>query len=230
MQLRRAQRPGCLRTAARIGLLVVVAPWAALVHLWRRLRRGDDRSVRWTFLDVPNPACTGDEWWCLDLRIDVPAVLEARTRTDLIDTLIRMAEALRCPDDLYNLVVRLRWDDEPRLAAVGRSLQQLAERLERSLSHRDAERCTHLWLTLPRSRPLGSLTDRLQFDPEKENALGLAVAATDPRWAAASSFGRFPASVVYRVIVTAPGTPDRLVPVLERLRRRVESEPRPLSE
>ncbi len=221
MQDEHLERPGCLRAAAGALLLILLAPWAALVRLWRVLRRGHDGRIRWTITGAPGPDGT-DGWWRLDLEINVPLAAGTGTRTGLIDTLIRIAETLRQPDDLHNLIVQQRGDEEPRLIAVGPSLQQLAERLERSFSHRDAERCTHLWLTLPRSRRLGRLVDPMRFDPEGDGALDRLVADTSPRWAAATSFGQTGAAVVYRVILVAAGNRDRVRTLLERLKTKIE--------
>ncbi|NOZ77991.1 MAG: hypothetical protein GXP48_02180 [Acidobacteria bacterium] len=226
-------RGGCLRAAAGAVFLVLLAPWAALVRTVRASRRGRGCHVRWQLAGASGHgasrreagAIAGDESWRLDLEIDAPLADEARVRTDLIDTLVRVAETLRRPDDVYNLVVRQRWDGEPRLIAVGPSLQRLAHRLERAFSHRDAERCTHLWLTLPVSRRLGQLVDPEGFDPEAGHALDRLIADTKPRWAAATSFGHTDVGVLYRVILAATGDPDRLTPLFARLQRTLEGSP-----
>ena len=201
--------PGCLQVGLGTFALVLLAPWAALVRWWKSYRRGKEPRVEW------GVDSTG-ELWSFDLTVDVTAVDELRSRTALIDTMVRIAETLRRPDDQYNLVFRAPWEAETRLIAVGPQPQELAQRLVMTLSHRSSERSTQIWLTLPRETRLGGIIDPFVFDPEAEGAPAALAAASRARWWAVTAFARTAPSIVYRVRLHVPGESGEAVRALVR--------------
>lgn len=211
-------RPGCLWTAAASVALIVLAPFAALVHWWRRLRRGSEALVRWT-VEESRPLAV------IDLSVDVPAAGADRARRGLVDALVRLAERLRQPDDLYHLLWRAPGERETNLVAVGPTPQGLAERLDTALSHRSYERRTQLWLTLGGEVRLGEEVDPLRFDPEREGAPAGLVQRIGPRWAAELSFGRAMPSVLYRARLHVPAEAiERIEAVFSRYAQRLGAE------
>ena len=208
--------PGCLAAALASAGLVVLAPFVALVRWWRRVRRGTGAVVRWR-------SERGTPFAVLDVTVDVPAEAEIRARRGLVDALVRVAEHLRRPDDLYDLVWREAGETESSLVAVGPTLQGLGQRLDIALAHRGSERRTQLWLTLPRGTHLAELVDPFDFDPEAEGAAVTLLRRAAPRWAMELSFARAVPSVLYRLRLHVPaGEVRRVEEILVRYRRQME--------
>ncbi len=205
------QRGGCLRVALGSVLLVMLAPAAALVRWWRRRRRGNDVKV---WRREPERATLAG----LELTVDAPLAREVEARTALIDALVRVAEELRRPDDVYHLVFRRPSEPEADLVAIGPQPQELAQRLSIVFSHRASQACTQLWLTLPRGVHLAEVVDPVAFDPEQSVAAADLMLTASPRWAMVSSFARTGPSVVYRVrLHMSPPEVDAVNPILARL-------------
>lgn len=190
-------RGGCLRVALGSVLLLILAPLAALVRWWRRWRRGYD--VRVARRDLGGVDLSG-----IELTLDSPLSREVETRTALIDALVRLAEEVRRPDDVYHLVFRRPTEPEADLIAVGPQPQELAQRLGIGFSHRSSVGCTQLWLTLPRAVHLAEVVDPFAFDPERPGAPADLILEARPRWAMVTSFGRTGPSVVYRLQLLLP--------------------------
>ncbi len=208
-------KPGCLPAAAAWTALVVLAPIVALVQWWRRFRRGGEARVR-------RRINGGQPLAVVDLTVDVPASSAGRARRELVDALVRLAEHLRRPDDLYHLVWRPAGESEPRLVAVSPAPQGLAQRLDTALSHRSYERRTQLWLTLPVGAHLAGLLDPLSFDPEHEGAAAVLIERTGPRWALELSFARGTPAVLYRLRLHVPdGEIATVEAILSRYERRL---------
>ncbi len=200
-------------------LLLVVGPISALLRWWRRLRRGQAVTVTWR--DHPEAAAASG-FAVVDLTVDVPVERERAARTALTETVVRLAESLRQVDDVYHQVVRLPWEDEPRLEPVGPQLQLLGERVDLALGHRPFAGRTLVWLTLPRARGLGEAVDPLVTDPEGEGEPARLVRVAGTRWAAAGSFARGGVVTLYRVLLFVPSdSAPRLESLLERLRARL---------
>lgn len=190
-------KPGCLPAAAASVGLVVLAPFAAVVQWWRRLRRGRQVRLRWRVNG-------GQPLAVVDLAVDVPASSAGRVRRELVDMVVRLAEHLRRPDDLYHLVWRPTGESEPRLVAVGPTPQGLAQRLDTALSHRSYERRTQLWLTLPAGAHLAEVVDRSSFDPEQDGAATSLLRDAVPRWAMELSFALSTSSALFRLRLHVP--------------------------
>jgi len=215
-------KPGCLAAAAASVALLVLAPFVALVRWWRRLRRGPEALVRWR-------TGHGRPFATIDVTVDVPLDAAARARRELVDALVRLAEHLRRPDDLYHLLWREAGEEETGMVAVGPTPQGLAQRLDTSLSHRSYERRTQLWLTLPSDTRLAELVDPWQFDPEAGGAAVELLRRIDPRWAMESSFARGTTSVVYRLrLHLPPEAAEKTGEILTRLLKQLET-PSPLN-
>ncbi len=209
------RRVGCIPAAVAWVLLVVLAPFAAVVRSWRRLRRGTLARVRWA-VEAGEPLAV------VDLTVDVPSAMANRARRNLVDAVVRVAEELRRPDDLYNLIWREATGSEAILDAVGPRPQELAQRLDTALSHWGFDRRTQLWVTLPRGVYLGELVDPLVFDPEAEGAAAELFGRSVPRWAMEVSFARGSPSTVYRLRLHVPGEAAGAVEdILSRLRERL---------
>lgn len=202
---------GCLRVAVGSVLLVILAPPAALVRWWRRRRRGDD--VRVARRDLG-----GTPLLVLELRLDAPTSREVEARTALIDALVRLAEELRSPNDVYHLVFRRPAEPESDLVGIGPQPQELAQRLGIVLSHRSSAGRTQLWLTLPRSVHLAEVVDPVAFDPDRRGAPADLILEAHPRWAMISSFARIGPSVVYRLQLHLPRpAADAVGAIVDRL-------------
>jgi hypothetical protein len=114
----------------------------------------------------------GGELRRFDLEFDVPKAAEPQFQPRFTDTIVRVAEALRLSDDIYHLVYRLPWDDEPVVIPVGPQLQELGERFSLVQAQSAMAGRTAVWLTLGRERSLSEIVDPISYDPE---------AAVDPR-------------------------------------------------
>ncbi|MCK5377701.1 MAG: hypothetical protein KAJ97_11480 [Acidobacteria bacterium] len=206
------RRKGCLATAAGLVALIVVAPPALVVRWWRARQRGSD--VRSTLEEQPFPAAGGEVLRLFDLALDVPPPAEAGFRHRLTDVVVRVAEALRRPDDVYHLAYRLPWDSEPVVVPVGPQLQELGERFSMVLSQGPLAGRTVVWLTLGRGRPLAEVVDPVLYDPEAEGEPEALVARSGARWAMATEWARVGPSLVIRLILYVPDDAEGTVTTL----------------
>jgi len=208
---------GCAVAILAWPLLVVMAPFAALVRWWQRRRRGTGTRVEWNLED-------GAPLTVADLRADVPSTLTARARRHLVDAVVRLAEKLHDPGEGFALVWREAGSVETELVAVGRRPQELGQRLDTALSHRGFDRRTQLWLTLPAGAYLAEYVDPLVFDPEVEGAVKELLGHTDPLWAMEITFARGSPSTLYRIRFHVPARAREVVTgVLTGLRERLET-------
>ena len=193
---------GCLVTLTGTIALVAMAIPVSLVRWWRARRRGDDLR---TSLDAqPFPTAEERAYRKFDLTVDVPRALQSGFHRDLTDAVVRVAEELRLPDDVYHLVYRLPWEDEPVVMAVGPQIQELGERFSLALSQGALEGRTALWLNLGRGRRLAEVVDPIHYDPEAEGEPEALLASSRPRWAMATSWARSGPSLVLRMILVVP--------------------------
>jgi hypothetical protein len=151
----------------------------------------------------------------IDVTWDVPSAAETGFRRRMTDTVIRIAEALRRPDDVYNLIYRLPAEEEALTLPVGPQLQELGERFFLALKQGSLEGRTVVWLTLGRETPLAGVVDSLVCDPEAEGEPNGLLSTPEARWAMACEWVRVGPSLVIRLILVVPAA--SLNPVLARL-------------
>jgi hypothetical protein len=188
---------GCLASAAAAPVLLALAPLAAAVRSWQAWRRGRDWRIAVETLDQGARLR-------LDVTVDVPRASASGFPRRLTHALVRIAETIRRPDDVYHLYYRIPGDDEGVLMPVGPRLQELGERIQLALGQTVLERRTTLWLALPADRPVARLVDPSRDDPEAEGEPENLVARTTPRWAMAASRVRSGPSVIYRLLLWVP--------------------------
>jgi hypothetical protein len=70
----------------------------------------------------------------IDTTADVPSAAVEAFRRRLTETVVRVAEGLRRPDDVYHLLYRDPSADETVVLPIGPQIQELAERLHLVLS------------------------------------------------------------------------------------------------
>jgi hypothetical protein len=192
--------------------LAVLAPVVVAVRGWKKWRRGPE--IRSIFQTVE-----GSEMSRLDLRLDVPLAAEPEFRRRLTDTVIRIAENLRMADDVYHLVYRLPWEEEPVVRPVGPKLQELGERFALIQAQGTMAGRTAVWLTLGRDRALAEVVDPGSYDPEAEGEPDGLLGHPDARWSMATEWARVGPSLVVRVILVVPSDQnDRIRTLLDSLR------------
>ncbi len=210
-------RPGCVGVALSGVTLVLLAPVVAMIRGWKRWRRGRAPRVGWERSRLDSPA---GELAVFDLVVDVPAADETGWRRRIVDTVVRLAEALRRDDDVYHVLFREPAEPETVAVPVGPRVQELGERVALVLGRRSLERRTVVWLTLPRERALGEVMDPFAYDPEAAGEPQRTIVSIQPRWAAASSWARSPAAVRTRILLHVPvSSATAAEEVLGRLRR-----------
>ncbi len=201
---------GCLAMGAGVLALIVISPFALVIRSWRAWRRGSE--VRST-LESRRFASAGDR--CrIDLMLDVPAPAEPGFRRRLTDTIVRIAETLRRPDDTYNVLYRLPSDPEPVVLAVGPQLQELGERFSLVLSQGALSGRTVVWLTLSRDSALSEVVDPVACDPEANGEPEVLFATTDAHWSMATEWARVGPSLVIRLILIVPADAENRVKAL----------------
>ena len=202
---------GCLAAGAGILALIVISPFALVIRSWRAWRRGGE--VRSTLESRPFASTAGAR--CrIDLALDVPAPAEPSFRRRLTDTIVRVAETLRRPDDVYNVLYRLPSDPEPVVLALGPQLQELGERFSLVFSQGALAGRTVVWLTLPRDRALSEVVDPVASDPEAEGEPEALLATVDARWSMATEWARIGPSLVMRLILVIPSDAESRVKTL----------------
>ncbi len=202
---------GCLAASAGALALIVISPFALVIRSWRAWRRGGEvRSA----LETRPFASTAGARCRIDLALDVPAPAEPGFRRRLTDTVVRIAETLRRPDDVYNVVYRHPADPEPVVLPVGPQLQELGERFSLVLSQGALSGRTVVWLTLGRDRTLSEVVDPTASDPEAEGEPDALLAAPDARWSMATEWARVGVSLMIRLILVVPTDAENRVKAL----------------
>ena len=193
---------GCLGILAGIFTLVLVAPLAIPIRRWRRWRRGND--LRSAIEVRPFQTAAGDDRRWVDLTLDVPGSVEPGIRRRVTEAVVRVADYLRRPDDVYNVIYNRPGDSEPVVLPVGPQLQGLGERFFLVLSQSAVSARTVVWLTLGRETPLSAVVDPMHCDPEAVGEPEGLLAGADARWTMATEWARVGPSLVIRIIVVVP--------------------------
>ena len=205
---------GCLAAGAGFLTLIVISPFALVIRSWRAWRRGGE--VRSTLETRPFASASDDGRCRIDLTLDVPAPAEPDFRRRLTDAVVRVAEALRRPDDVYNIIYRHPADPEPVALPVGPQLQELGERVSLVLSQGALAGRTVVWLTLGRDRTLSEVVDPSAGDPEAEGEPEALLATPTARWSMATEWARLGPSLVIRLILVVPADAENRVKTLLR--------------
>jgi hypothetical protein len=207
---------GCLGIVAGIFTLVLVTPVAVAIRCWRRWRRGN--ALRSAIEVRPFHTAAGDDRRWVDLTLDVPGSVASGVRWSCTEAVVRVAEFLRRPDDVYNVIYDRPGDSEPVVLPVGPQLQELGERFFLVLSQSALSARTVVWLTLGRGTPLSDVVDPMTCDPEAVGEPERLLASADARWAMATEWARVGPSLVIRIIVVVPTeSADRVKVILESL-------------
>ncbi len=210
----RSESPGCLAVFFGGLTLLVISPFAAVVRRWQLWRRGD--ALRSTVELRPFHTASGDERRWVDLTLDVPISKEAGVRRRFTETVVCVADALRRPDDVYNVIYNRPGDTEPMVLPVGPQLQELGERCFLVLSQSALSARTVVWLTLGRDIPLVHVVDPMTCDPEGAGEPETLLASAEARWSMATEWARVGPSLVIRLIVVVPNeSADRVTAILE---------------
>ena len=202
--LRQPGPRGCLATAAGLATLAVISPFALVIHRWRCWRRGN--HIRVEVSTTPWPATRGVERRRIDAVLDVPLTRERGFRRRTTDAVIRVAEDLRRPDDVYTMIYRLPSDEEAVALPVGPQLQELGERFYLALNQGSLAGRTVVWLTLGRSTALAEVVDPFTCDPEGDGEPEGLLDTDQARWSMASEWARVGPSLVIRLILVVPGS------------------------
>lgn len=207
-------RAGCLRSAAAAVGLAGLAPLAAAVRAVRVWRRGSEVRLG----RVRGSLGDGGRLATIDLTADVPTGSIERFRRLLTETVVRVAEVLRRPDDVYHVIHRDRAADETIVLPVGPQLQELGDRFHLALTQGAMTGRTVLWLTLPRGRRLVEIVDPFGYDPEQPGEPEGLLRTSDMRWAMVSAHApRGPSSLVRLVLYVPRESATRVEAILDRL-------------
>lgn len=207
--LRQPGPRGCLGTAAGLAVLAVMSPFALIIQSFRRWRRGD--AVRVAVAATPRQGATNRLQQRIDATIDVPLGVEVRIRRKLTDAIVRIAEDLRRPDDVYNMVYRMPSDEEAVTLPVGPQLQELGERFFLVLNQGNLTGRTVVWLTLGRGTALARVADPVTYDPEAEGQPDGLLGTVEARWSMASEWARVGPSLIIRLILVVPASAEAAV-------------------
>ena len=150
----------------------------------------------------------------IELALDVPAPAEHGFRRRLTDTIVRIAETLRRPDDVYTIIYRHPADPEPVALPVGPQLQELGERFSLVLSQGALWGRTVVWLTLPRDCALSEVVDPTACDPEAEGEPDELLATPAARWSMATEWARVGPSLIVHLILVIPSDAENRVKAL----------------
>ncbi|MCU0233947.1 MAG: hypothetical protein MUE90_07955 [Thermoanaerobaculales bacterium] len=193
---------GCLASVAGALVLAVIAPAVVALRRWQAWRRGS--GLR---LEVASSTPAGGGRRRLELGYDVPAAAAPAFRRRLTDAVVRVAELLRRPDDVYHLVHRQAGDEEAVALPLGPRLQALGERLHLLLSRGSTAGRTVLCLVLGRERSLAEIVDPVSCDPEDEAERERLLAAAD-HWALASAWVVAGPSLLVRIVLVVPAADE----------------------
>ena len=144
----------------------------------------------------------------------MPAPAEHGFRRRLTDTIVRIAETLRRPDDVYTIIYRHPADPEPVALPVGPQLQELGERFSLVLSQGALWGRTVVWLTLPRDCALSEVVDPTACDPEAEGEPDELLATPAARWSMATEWARVGPSLIVHLILVIPSDAENRVKAL----------------
>jgi len=204
--------PGCLAGAAAVAGVVLLAPMAAVVQKVRGWRRGSGLRIQ------REQTSFADGMARIDLHLDVPLEMTETHGKLLTDTVVRIAEALRRPDDVYHLIYREHAAEETMVLPVGPLLQELGERFYLVLSQGALASRTCVWLTLARDQRVGKLMDPFEYDPEAAGEPEALLARSGMRWGMASTVASGGASVLFRLALFVPEeSVGRIHALLDRL-------------
>jgi hypothetical protein len=193
---------GCLAGGAGAVVLAALAPFVLAVRSWKKWRRGPE--IRTTIEIEPLTTSAGADLRRIDLSLDVPQPAEPGFRRRLTDSVVRVAEALRLPDDVYHLVYRLPRDEEPVLIPVGPQLQELGERFSLVQSQGAMAGRTVVWLTLGRQHAVTEVVDPVAYNPEADGEPEGLLTHPDLRWSMATEWARVGPSLVFRLVLVVP--------------------------
>jgi hypothetical protein len=194
---------GCLRSAIGLVGLVVLAPFAIAVRGLRAWRRGPGLRLECTRGELA--VGDGPPLARIDTTADVPSAAAEAFRRRLTETVVRVAEVLRRPDDVYYLLARDPSAEETDVLPVGPQIQELAERLHLVLGRPPMAARTAVWMALPRSRRVADVVDPFSYDPEAAGEPERLLAASGMRWGMATGFAPSGPSVVFRIVLYVPG-------------------------
>lgn len=207
---------GCLATGTGAVALAALAPFVVAVRGWKKWRRGSEIRMKTEMETFSNSA--GADLGRIDFSFDVPLAAEPGFRSRLTDTVVRVAERLRAPDDVYHLVYRLPWDEEPVTIPVGPMLQELGERFDLVQSQGAMAGRTAVWLTLGRERALAEVVDPVAYNPEADGEPDGLLLHPELRWSMATEWARVGPSLIFRLILVIPThRADHVQAVLEAL-------------
>jgi hypothetical protein len=204
---------GCLAAGLGAVLLGVLSPFVVAVRGWRKWRRGAE--IRTTVVAERLTNAAGAELRRIDFTIDVPQPAEPGFRRRLTDSLVRVAEELRAPDDVYHLIYRLPWDEETVALPVGPKLQEFGDRFALVQSQGTMAGRTAVWLTLGRDDSLSKVVDPVAYSPEAEGEPEGLMTHPSLRWSMATEWARVGPSLVFRLIlIVPPSAEDRVTTLL----------------
>jgi hypothetical protein len=193
---------GCLRSAVGLVGLVVLAPVATAVRGLRAWRRGPGLRLACRRGDFA--AGDGPPLARIDTTADVPSAAVQAFRRRLTETVVRVAEFLRRPDDVYHLLARDPSAEETDVLPVGPQIQELAERLHLVLGRPPMAGRTAVWMALPRARRVVDFVDPFDYDPEAAGEPERLLAGSGMRWGMATGFAPSGPSVVFRIVLYVP--------------------------
>ncbi len=204
--------PGCLASVVAVAGVVVLAPMAAMVRAIRSWRRGGGIRIRREHTPFADATVR------IDLDLDVPPEMKESCGRSLTDAVVRIAEALRRPDDVYHLIYREHAADESTVLPVGPLLQELGERFHLVLFQEALASRTCVWLTLARDKPVVQMLDPFEYDPEGSGEPEALLARSGMRWGMASTVAADGASVLFRLALFVPEQAvGRIDALLDRL-------------
>ncbi len=204
--------PGCLAGVAAIVGVVLLAPMAAAVRTVRGWLRGSETRIRSEHTAFAN------EMARVDLHLDVPPEMRESVGRSLTDIVVRVAETLRRPDDIYHLIYRERGAEETIVLPVGPLLQELGERFHLVLSQEALALTTCVWLTLARDQRVVEMLDPFDYDPESAGEPEALLTRSGMRWGMGSTVVPGPASVLFRLVLFVP---ESSVDLIDRLFQRL---------
>jgi len=140
----------------------------------------------------------------LDWTVDVPLEEERAARRRVTGAIVRIAESIGSPGDIYHVVSRSPVESETDLRAIGPMLQALGDRLHTFLGREVLQGRTSVWPVLPRGVHLAEYVEAVRYDPDAPGEPGGLLAELPCRWAFAVAWRRERASVIYRVALWVP--------------------------
>jgi len=195
---RDGQRHGCLAGIGGFIGIVLLAPVALVIRVIRGWKRG-----RSTLVDRADSAFDGG-LTRIDLRVDLASAGVNPFRATLTDVVVRIAETLRQPDDIYHLIFRDVAADETVVLPVGPQLQELGDRFNLVFSQASMAGRTAVWLTLGRGSRVVDVVEPSEYDPEADGEPEGFLARSAMRWGMATTFASDNVSTLFRVVLFVP--------------------------